>query len=109
MTIGMWRWCSLAVVGALWLGGCGGDDDGAPPTFDAAPRLDADPVCAQVDSLGGFPDCTVCDELGAGCDTIDVDGQVSMVCDCSAPCPCGLRCGDVEIAPDVVVGNVCIR
>jgi hypothetical protein len=51
----------------------------------------------------------VCDALGTGCDTIDKNGQVSKVCDCSAACPCGLRCGDVEIAPGVVVGNVCIR
>jgi hypothetical protein len=85
----------------------GGPSD--PDPIDATPAVDADPVCRTLDSLGGFPDCSVCDSIGSGCDTIDVSGQVSRVCDCSGPCPCGLRCGDVEIAPGVVVGNVCIR
>lgn len=97
----------LALVALTYLGGCAGDDDG--PLFDAAPQPDADPVCANLDSLGGFPDCSVCDALGTGCDTIDRNGQVSRVCDCTAACPCSLRCGDVEIAPGVVVSDVCIR
>jgi hypothetical protein len=98
---------ALALV--LALGCTGGSDDGGSSRVDATPPTDADPVCATLDSLGGFPDCSVCEGLGNGCDTIDVSGQVSRVCDCSAPCPCGLRCGDIEIAPNVVVGNVCIR
>ena len=98
----------IFLVLALLLGCTGGSGD-SEDVVDAAPRLDADPVCAGLDSVGGFADCSVCDALGSGCDTIDVNGQVSRVCDCSGPCPCGLRCGDIEIAPGVVVGNVCIR
>ena len=103
----MARW--LAVVMVVVALGCGGDDDDGGGAIDAAPQVDADPSCRQLDSLGGFPDCSVCDGIGSGCDTIDVNGQVSRVCDCTGPCPCGLRCGDVEIAPGVVVGNICIR
>ena len=100
---------TLLLACALLTLGCTGGDGDPIERVDAAPRADADPSCQALDSLGGFPDCTVCDALGSGCDTIDVNGQVSRVCDCSAACPCGLRCGDVEIAPGVVVGNVCIR
>jgi hypothetical protein len=98
----------LLLVGAL-LAGCGDDDGPSGPRIDAAPAIDADPACAAANSYGGFPTCTLCDMAGAGCDTIDVNGQVSNVCDCTAQCPCGLRCGDIEIAPGVTVGNVCIR
>ena len=104
------RWGVLALVAVTWLAGCTGDDDGPTgPTIDAAPQTNENPACTMLDSRGGFPDCSVCDAIGAGCDTIDVNGQVSRVCDCSAPCPCGLRCGDIEIAPGIVVGNVCTR
>jgi hypothetical protein len=99
----------LVLLTALLMACTGGEGDPDEVVFDAAPRADADPICRDLDSLGGFPDCSVCDGLGSGCDTIDVNGQVSRVCDCTATCPCGLRCGDVEIAPNVVVGNVCIR
>jgi hypothetical protein len=100
------------LVGLLLAGGIGCVDDdggGGGGAIDAAPTFDADPACQGLDSIGGFPDCSVCDALGSGCDTIDVNGNVSQVCDCSAACPCGLRCGDYEIAPDIVVGNICIR
>ena len=99
----------LIITSALLCFGCKGGAGDAEEMFDAAPQVDADPSCQSLDSLGGFPDCSVCDSIESGCDTIDVNGQVSRVCDCSGPCPCGLRCGDVEIAPGVVVGNVCIR
>ncbi len=101
----------LALVVLTWLGGCAGDDDGPPigAFRDAAVTIDADPVCATANSLGGFPTCAVCDSLGAGCDTIDVNGSESKVCDCTAACPCGFYCGDIEIAPNVIVGNVCRR
>jgi hypothetical protein len=98
----------IVLLFALLLACTGGKSEKVD-VADAAPRVDADPVCAGLDSVGGFSDCSVCDGLGSGCDTIDVNGQVSRVCDCSAPCPCGLRCGDIEIAPGVVVGNICIR
>ncbi len=104
----MSRWV-LGLLLLAWMSGCAGDDDGPPVRFDAALTIDADPACAAVNSRGGFPDCSVCDAIGAGCDTIDVNGQSSKVCDCSAPCPCGLRCGDIVIAPGITVGNVCTR
>lgn len=95
---------------AMHLCGCAGDDDGpSGPIIDAAPRPDSDPLCVNVNSFGGFPDCTACTAAGTGCDTIDKNGQQSKVCDCTAACPCGLHCGDIEIAPGVVVGNVCTR
>jgi hypothetical protein len=102
------RWLLiLHVVLAL---GCGDDGGDGAPVVDAAPRPDADPICQQLDSVGGVPDCSVCDDLGAGCDTISVNGSTSRVCDCTGSgCPCGLGCGDLEIAPGVVVGNICIR
>ena len=103
------RW-GLALLVATCLGACAGDDDGPTgPRIDAAPAADADPVCAGANSYGGFATCALCDSIGAGCDTIDKNGQVFRVCDCTAPCPCGFHCGDIEIAPGVVVGNVCIR
>lgn len=98
----MGKWLAVALLIA-----CGGGQ--SPPPSDAPMAFDVDPVCTSLDNVGGFPDCSVCDELGAGCDTLDINGSVSNVCDCSAPCPCGLRCGDIEIAPGVVVGNICIR
>jgi hypothetical protein len=99
----------LAIFFALLVTACTGGKGDPEVSVDAAPTLDADPSCQVLDSVGGFPDCALCDEIGSGCDTIDVSGQVSRVCDCSAPCPCELRCGDIEIAPGVVVGNVCVR
>jgi hypothetical protein len=104
----MMRWGVLAVAAGMCFGGCN-DDDGGPPRVDAAPLADADPLCAGANSIGGFSDCTVCTAAGTGCDTIDVSGQSSKVCDCTAACPCGLHCGDITIAPGVVVSNVCIR
>jgi hypothetical protein len=96
-----------ALYSLLVLAGCtGGDGD---PQIDAAPQVDADPQCSQVDSRGGFPDCTVCEAGGNGCDTVDVNGQSSRFCDCSASCPCGLRCGQIEIGPGVVVSDICVR
>jgi hypothetical protein len=86
---------------------CAGDDDG--PAYDAAPQPDADPACLQANSYGGFTDCTVCTANGNGCDTIDVNGNQSKVCDCSAACPCGFHCGSIEIAPNVFTDNECIR
>jgi hypothetical protein len=98
----------IVLVALTW--GCAGDDDGpSSPRIDAAPLVDADPACASVNSVGGFPDCTVCTAAGAGCDEIDVNGQSSKVCDCSGSCPCGLHCGSIEIAPGVTVSDVCTR
>jgi len=89
---------------------CGDDDGPSGPRVDAATVVyDADPVCQSTNSYGGFPDCTACNAAGAGCDEIDVNGSTSKVCDCTGPCPCGLACGDIEIAPGVVVGDVCTR
>jgi hypothetical protein len=105
----MRRWGALVVVVMVCAAACAGDDDGPSlPRIDAA-TIDADPACIAVNSSGGFPDCSVCDAIGAGCDTIDKNGQVFKVCDCTAPCPCGLSCGDIVIAPGVTVGNVCTR
>lgn len=88
----------------------GGVTQPRPPSDSSLPPpTDADPACAMTNSFGGFPTCAVCDAIGAGCDTIDRNGEVSKVCDCSVACPCGLHCGSVEIAPNVFVDNVCVR
>lgn len=90
----------------LLVAACGDDDGPSGPRVDAAPLIDADPVCASANSYGGFPDCSPC---SGGCDEIDVNGSTAKVCDCTGPCPCGLACGDIEIAPGVIVGDVCTR
>lgn len=96
----VWIVCTIAA--------CGGDD-GPSRQIDAAPTIDANPACAAANSYGGFPDCTVCTAAGTGCDTIDVNGQTSKVCDCSGVCPCGFHCGSIEIAPGIFTDNECIR
>jgi len=106
----MTRWGAVVIAMAMSLGGCAGDDDGpSGPFIDAAPQPDADPLCANVNSYGGFPDCSACTAAGTGCDTIDKNGSQSKVCDCTGSCPCGLHCGSIEIAPGVVVSDVCTR
>lgn len=60
------RWGVLAVVTVLWLVGCTGDGDGPTgATLDAAPQTNENPACMSLDSRGGFPDCSVCDAIGA--------------------------------------------
>jgi hypothetical protein len=100
----------FALWGSILLACDGGVVRRDGPTIDS-PGLatDADPACASANSFGGFPTCAICDAIGAGCDTIDRNGEVSKVCDCTAGCPCGFHCGSVEIAPNVFVDDVCIR
>jgi hypothetical protein len=65
-----------------------------------------DPACAQATARGFFPDCSLC---GMDCDTIDDGSGTYKACGCSGGCPCGLRCGSYEIAPNVVVSDICVR
>jgi hypothetical protein len=62
--------------------------------------------CAKANAHGFFPDCSLC---GPDCDSIDDGTGVRMACGCGAGCPCGLRCGSYEIAPNVTVSNICVR
>ena len=100
----------IAIVLVGLVTACGDDGGGEDEAIDAAIPVDADPLCTGLDNIGGVPNCSICTDIGRGCDTISVNGSTSMVCDCQGGgCPCGLRCGDLEIAPGVTVGNICIR
>lgn len=65
-----------------------------------------DPVCEAADSNGFFSSCDPC---GDDCDSIDAPNASGFACGCSGGCPCGFSCGSYEIAPNVVVGNICVR
>ena len=65
-----------------------------------------DPRCAQANPRGFFPDCSLC---GPDCDIIDDGTATYRACGCNGGCPCGLRCGSYEIAPNVVVSDICVR
>jgi hypothetical protein len=81
----------------------------AMPMIDAVPKIDASAVCLSVGPYGDFPSCTACTMAGLGCNEIDINGSVDYHCDCGSGCPCGLRCGSREIAPNVFVSNICVR
>jgi len=104
---------SLVLLALLAVAGCGDDGggDGGNQTVDAAPGIDGSGSCAGLDSVGGFDDCSVCEGAGRGCDTLDVQGTTSRLCDCerSSDCPCGLTCGRLEVADGVYVSSVCVR
>ena len=87
-------------------------DMGAAPTdmAKAEPDLPPQPAyCEAVDGQGFFPNCDACDAEGLDCDTIDAPGASGNACGCSGGCPCGLRCGSYEIAPNVTVSGICVR
>lgn len=68
------------------------------------------PACVGMDSDGFFDSCDNCLDP-TNCDTITTNAGSRSACGCSssADCPCGLQCGNYEIAPGIVVGGVCVR
>jgi hypothetical protein len=119
-----WCWvCAVALVG------CSGDGDGSGGSGgsggsagtssasgggspDGSTESGAsgggavDPGCATADRNGFFADCSLC---GSDCDTIDVGTGTRRACGCTGGCPCGLRCGSYQIAPNVFVSDICVR
>ena len=110
--------CGVSVVGcssgggnADGSGGIGGDssqssDGNAGGSGGSAGAGGVAPGCAAATGKGFFPDCSLC---GADCDTIDDGTGTHKACGCTGGCPCGLRCGSYQIAPNVVVSNICVR
>jgi hypothetical protein len=86
---------AMSAGGAGSVGAGGGGSTGAP-----------DPACAKANARGFFPDCSLC---GTDCDTINDGSGSYRACGCSSGCPCGLHCGSYQIAPGVVVNDICIR
>jgi hypothetical protein len=82
-------------------GGAGSGTGGAGGSGGAS-----DPGCAQATARGFFPDCSLC---GSDCDTIDDATGTHKACGCTGGCPCGLHCGSYEIAPNVIVSDICVR
>ena len=68
----------------------------------------ADPACVGADGNGFFSNCDNCPD---NCDTIDTNAGARNACGCetSADCPCGFSCGEYAVAPNVIIGNVCVR
>ncbi len=71
-------------------------------------EVGTNPACTGIDGDGFFASCASC---GEDCDSISTPNGTRSACGCSssADCPCGLRCGDYEIAPNVTVGGICVR
>jgi len=101
----------FVLVSLLAVSSCGDDGSTVTPTVDATPGIDGSGSCMGLDSIGGFDDCSVCDGVGRGCDTLDVQGTTTHVCDCerSSDCPCGLTCGRLQVADGVYVSSICVR
>lgn len=84
--------------------------EGGPSTSDmgAPDSTPANPVCSTADSRGFFASCAACPNR-SDCDGISTGGGTRYACGCSGGCPCGLRCGCHDIAPNVRVCNICVR
>jgi hypothetical protein len=81
--------------------------DAGDAAADGPPASSADPVCASADSNGFFSSCAACPDRN--CNTISAQGRTRYACGCGGGCPCGLRCGSYQIAPNVRISNVCVR
>lgn len=103
-----------AGAGGASSAGAGGAMGGAAGAAGAAGATGGtggdNPVCAGADSHGFFNSCSACTDP-SNCDTIDVSGSSRNACGCNgaSDCPCGLRCGCYEIAPNVNTCGICVR